>query len=419
MTDPLVSLLQSEPCKPLLARLRKRAENGSSLSGTLQMAELTRAQRGAISDLTGQTSRGRRMQVDVSALDELVRSTGRFESLLQLVEQALGHPIENKRAAKQQQAAQWDKLWDWAAGRAADHSSRQRWLDDMRQTGWLKAGSRRDRQVAKRMLDAAFSLLDRLPADGVPLPVFAAVHAGDAHALDPDRFLGRLVCRAVAVVQGLSAPSKRSDWRRVWESVGIVPDELSATVLSLNLPAAGDSLTDQTLRTHAELGAPCRLTFRHLRLYAPTIEPPGESPLFVCENPSIVAAAADRLGPNSRALVCVEGQPNLAALGLLRLATVAGWRLTYHGDFDWGGIRIANQIYQQFGFRPWRFDAASYRTSEGRRRRLRPPTAEAAWDADLSAAMEADGRALEEEQVLEQLLTDLERQAAVGSSEIE
>lgn len=291
------------------------------------------------------------------------------------------------------------------------------WLTDLRRTGWLRARSRGDLQAARKMLADTFNLLQKLPEVGVPLPVFAALNLGDAHALDPDRDLGRLVCRALASMQDLPAPRKKSEWRRNWEWAGVVPDELSVTVLSLNLPAMGDSLTDCVLRGHAEAGEPCRLTFRQLRLHPPTIASAvvpgaGECKVYVCENSSVVASAAERLGANCRPLICVEGQPNLASIKLLRAVTSSNRQLAYHGDFDWGGIRIANRIHREFGFEPWRFDAANYNDSPEKQRKLREATAEAVWDRDLSDAMLADGHALEEEQVLEELLTDLDERLA-------
>ena len=407
MLDPLVSLLRSESCKPLLGRLRKRAERGKPFTGTLQLPGLSEAERQAVADLTGQTSRGGRVSINVAAFEQLIRNTGRFASLLRLIEAAVGDSIENKRAVHERHAAEWRQLWEWAASRAENDSARQRWLNELRQTGWLKARSRRDHHVAMQMLTTAFELLEQLPCRGIPLPVFAACHLNDAHALDLNRDLSRLVCRGIAATQNLATPVKRSELRRTWESVGIVPDELSVTVLALNLPVIGDSLTDHVLRAHAKLGEPCRLTFRQLRVSAPTIQTANQSPLFVCENPSIVASAADRLGSKCQPLICVEGQPNLAAYKLLQMAMSRGWKIFYHGDFDWGGIRIANWIYKHLGFSPWRFDASHYRGFPRKHRKLIPPKSAALWDPELSAAMTSDGHVGEEEQVIEQLVQDL------------
>ena len=140
--------------------------------------------------------------------------------------------------------------------------------------------------------------------------------------------------------------------------MGIVIDELSVSALAMNLPAVGDSLSDKMLRQHQAGGMPCRLTFRHLRLHPPSFTLCTKSKsedrlIYVCENPSVIAAASDRYRAQCKPLVCVEGNPNLACLNLLSLLTTAGYQLSYHGDFDWGGLRIASRIHKSFGFIPW------------------------------------------------------------------
>lgn len=59
-------------------------------------------------------------------------------------------------------------------------------------------------------------------------------------------------------------------------------------------------------------------------------------------------------------LVCTSGQTSAAVMHLLRMIISARGTLGYHGDFDWGGIRIANVLHDRVPFAPWRFDTASY-----------------------------------------------------------
>jgi uncharacterized protein (TIGR02679 family) len=82
--------------------------------------------------------------------------------------------------------------------------------------------------------------------------------------------------------------------------------------------------------------------------------------VFVCENPAVVLAAANALGATCPPLVCVGGQPTAAVLRLLSLLAEAGCSPRYHGDFDWGGLRIANLLWNRYPMRPWRFDTPSY-----------------------------------------------------------
>ncbi|MEX1027241.1 MAG: hypothetical protein WD049_04440 [Candidatus Paceibacterota bacterium] len=47
--------------------------------------------------------------------------------------------------------------------------------------------------------------------------------------------------------------------RAISSQMNVVLDELSSTVLVLNLPCQGDGLLGRTLAAHAALGEPCRL----------------------------------------------------------------------------------------------------------------------------------------------------------------
>ena len=181
-------------------------------------------------------------------------------------------------------------------------------------------------------------------------------------------------------------------------------DELSAPVLTLGLRGDGQGLTDRALRLHAEAGEPYRLTTRQLLREPPALASPAT--VYVCENPTVVAAAANRLGAATAPLVCLEGQPRTAARVLLGLLAAAGARLAYHGDFDWAGIQIGNLMVRRHGAAPWRFCSADYQAARGGRALEGSPVA-AVWDGELQAAMVAGGRAVHEEEVLEVLLGDL------------
>jgi uncharacterized protein (TIGR02679 family) len=133
--------------------------------------------------------------------------------------------------------------------------------------------------------------------------------------------------------------------------------------------------------------------------------------VFLCENPSVVAAAADRLGTRARTLLCTEGQTKTALRLLLGQLRAAGAEVAYHGDFDWAGIQIANGIVERFGVAPWRFGAADYLEAEGRagaRALLAGPAISPVWDAALGEAMRARGRAVHEEAVIDDLVADLD-----------
>ena len=70
------------------------------------------------------------------------------------------------------------------------------------------------------------------------------------------------------------------------------------------------------------------------------------------------------------------------AWALLDLLAADGCRFAYHGDFDWGGLRIARSVIDRYGAEPWRFQRDDYlaAASLGRLSLGPPPTgAVAQW----------------------------------------
>ena len=174
----------------------------------------------------------------------------------------------------------------------------------------------------------------------------------------------------------------------------------------LNLPAAGDGLVDRLLVEHAAAGEPARCTLRQLLRHPCDWSRLAGRTVHVCENPAVVAAAADALGAGGAPLVCTDGQPSSAVQTLLRALRSAGADLVYHGDFDNGGLRIARTVVGRFGARPWRFEVDAYRAAPAGpplRGRVEP----VAWAPGLAEAMNARGVAVHEEQVRDDLVADL------------
>ena len=169
------------------------------------------------------------------------------------------------------------------------------------------------------------------------------------------------------------------------------------------------AFADEMLRAHAAVGEPYRLTTRQLLRRPPTFDPSivGET-VFVCENPPVVEAAANRLGALGAPLVCIEGQPKTAARLLLERLVSSGIRLMYHGDFDWAGVRIANLIMSRHEAAPWRFSTTDYHLGvKNGGTVLKGDPVDAQWDPQLRSTMSDEGRAVHEEQLLDRLFEDL------------
>jgi len=204
------------------------------------------------------------------------------------------------------------------------------------------------------------ALLGGLPDAGPTEPVLLAVLAarcfGDAHALDQSRPLGRSAARLVALLgaiaevdEGDPAPSlswvdplgSAEQWRAAWAGIGVVCDSVSSQVLTLNLALEGTA--PAVALTRAAAGEPLWLTARSLG--GGTLAPvESATEVFVCENPSVVEAAATRLGAASAPLVCTYGRPGLACLLLLRAYAAAGTRVRVRADGDSAGRDIVRTV---------------------------------------------------------------------------
>ncbi|MBM3271425.1 MAG: TIGR02679 family protein [Candidatus Sericytochromatia bacterium] len=397
----------------LLSRLAARLARGKPLAGRLSLEAPTEAEREAIGRLLGRRAVGQgSLSIDLGEVERLLAEGGRHRTLAEAVEAVHG-PVAAPAALARERAAEVERAWAAAyeearsslASKGHDHVA---WIEDLVRSGAAKRLARRDAGVGAALLRQAVATAARLPVDGVPLASLAASATGDSHALDRGSAVGLLVFRLVARLAGPVDSRGIEAWRESWDRVGVVCDELSAPVLVLGLSAEPDHPVAEALNLFAKAGEPHRLSIRSLLRFPFRFKtlPGTERTAYVCENPSIVAAVADRLGNRCPPLICVEGQPKAASRLLLQALTSQGWALLYHGDFDWKGIEIANFVLNRHGARPWCMTAADYRKA--------PPgvplsgkPVQASWDSELESAMVRSGHAVHEEAVLESLLGDL------------
>jgi uncharacterized protein (TIGR02679 family) len=258
------------------------------------------------------------------------------------------------------------------------------------------------------LVPTAARVLARLPAGELPLPALAAAVTGDTKALAGTP-LESLVLRGLAARAGEPRPVTAAERRALWESVGVVPDDLASQVLVLGLPVAADGPLGGWLAEAARVGLPFRVTLHQLARAPLTVAAPQV--VSVCENPAVLRAAAERFGSAAAPLVCTEGRPSVACLRLLAALRAGGCQLRYHGDFDWSGLRIAASLLSDQGAVPWHLGTADYLAAvasvEGERPALRGAPAASPWDPQLAEAMAQHGVVIHEEDVLERLLADL------------
>lgn len=402
----LARLLDTPELAWLVDRAWSRLVRGRSLDGPVTLDAASAEQRAAVARLLGRPAgRGASLRVDLEQVDRVLRRAGLADGLADAVVLLRG-PLPDGAAARAA-AEQWLLAYGVLDEIAGLWPRLATWCDGLRTSGVLRRLVRNDPTVAHRLLTDLNAVLTALPAAGVPLPVFAQATAGRAHALDRRTQLATLATQAAAVL-GAVPPGTGGEWRReVWASVGVLVGELTAPVLTIGLPGDTSSATGRALGAFAESGQPVHLTIRQLVRDPPVCDLSGRT-ISLCENVSVVAAAADRIGAAVAPLVCLGGHPGAAVHALLRLLVSCGAGLRCHADFDWGGVRIAGAVLARYDARPWRYDAVHYVNAvAGHTGRLSGPPAETPWDPALGGAMREHGARVEEEDVVDVLLSDL------------
>ena len=392
----------------IVRRSRRRLEYGLPLQGPIVLSRASQAQRRAVERLLGRpVSPGVALSVRLESVQLTLQRAGAAADLRSAIE-ALTGPVADRRANRTATERAWAEAFAPLEAISAQRPVLAAWLTSVRSTGLLRRLAHGDAAIALALAQAAARIIEQLPSRATPLSVLASTVTGDGHSLDAGRALSSLLIHAAARI-GDVPDGDGAEWRRtVWASVGVLSGELTSPVLCLNLPAETTTAAGRALASWSEVGQPVYLTARQLLRDPPLFPSLRGRRVYVCENPTVVAEAANVLGSASAPIVCASGHPAGAATVLLRLLAASGAHLLYHGDFDWPGITIANGLFTRFGVAPWHFDAPAYRAathSGGSKLRGRP--VQATWDADLTEAMLTLGRKIEEEQVLPVLLTDL------------
>ncbi|MBT2493007.1 TIGR02679 family protein [Streptomyces sp. ISL-96] len=397
-------LLGTPEASWLVDRVRRRLEREEPLTGSVTLAMPSSAQRAAVERLLGRAPRGGQSQsltVRLESVDEVLRRSGISPDGLAAAVAALVGPVVPARQVRDREVRAWEEAYRPLATLAVSHPELSSWAGRLRADGMVRrlCGTP---AAARALLHDAVTVLEALPAEpAVSLPAFAARLLGSAHALDDGVPLATVVLSGVRALTG-HPDGAGAGWRRaVWASAGLLRDDVSSTALVLNLRGS------PALDWLADTGEPAVLTLRQLTrgqlAKAPAV-------LHICENPAVLSAAADAYGPGCPPLLCLQGQPSAAALALLRQLHAHGAAFRYHGDFDWGGLRIAATLRRHVPWDPWRFTAADYRAAVARiphAHRLTGAPATAPWDPALASALTELGTRVEEEAVLADLLADL------------
>jgi uncharacterized protein (TIGR02679 family) len=420
MTTPpnLDAKLERRLGGPELSALRRRLRRHFERHGkspdkaVLHLTGLSPAEHEALALIVGFPSRvSSSVRIDIAEFDAALRNAEISGSLHEALERLDG-PIVHQTAAKAQLRTRWASVFN-------AHPALGPWMQTASASSLIRRLARQDPDTGRRLLKQLDAVLQRLPAAGLTRAQLAADVLGNAHALDNGQPTATLVLAVLRygandaaqdldlleetnAADGVDQPAERA--RDVWARAGILVNELARPALFLNLPV------DRDANPPSAPGEPGYLSLRQL-LRTPVAWSVADQTVYVCENPNIVSIAADRLGGACAPLVCTDGMPAAAQRVLLTQLSEAGAQLRYHGDFDWAGIQIANNVMRLCKAIPWRFQSQDYVQAMGtapvKERDLGETFVTASWDASLVPDMQLHGLSIPEEALASLLVNDL------------
>jgi uncharacterized protein (TIGR02679 family) len=335
--------------RKVLAAARARLEAGYSPEGRPLRVTLNSAEREQVGQLLGLSWARSGRAPGMSALSSAIAM---LDSDLPSLLKALDGPLRDipaERASGRQRAADERSAAAEVLVRAGVPAETvHEWLA---RRGLPRVGSGNLLELS----DSCARVWRAIPGPGgasILRTVLAADVFGDPHALDR----GTTIASGVLQLLGYKPRLTAEDWRAAWEDNGVACDPVSSRVLVLNLPLEGSA---PAVRLTKVSGAePLWLTWRAL-----SGEFCFDGDVFVCENPSVVVAAADEHGTQCRPLVCVNGRPSAAGLRLVAMLARNGAALHVRADDDKAGQDIVSRILRAAPTaRLWRYE-------------LRPPSA--------------------------------------------
>ncbi len=409
--------------------------------GLVVLTDATEAEQDGLAGLTGRKPARGPLRVQLADLDRCLRSSGFGCTLEELLVAWASEPVRTRaaeRATAESERARrregWREMLEAVAARYPPESLAGRWLTSgAHGLPWLLGRFERldlsSLEEKRARVQLVADALDRLPLpEPRRLAVFANELAGDPHAFDLGAEAGRLLITALLDLFGeeLGLASSRAERlgaaarRQLFERVGVFPEGVSSTVAVYGLAEAtrcGGDLDPLIASAQPEV-----LVLPLRRLLAWRRASPGRPDVYLVENPTVFEDLVDGLeGGTTDAcppvVICTAGWPSLAAWRLLDLLVAARPDCVFHysGDFDLGGLRIAEVVRQRQGerFRLWRLDPESYQValreesgalSEGDLRQL---ALLGVALAKLVEAMLATGRSAYQEAIEHLLIGDL------------
>ena len=318
-------------------------------AGTLKLKDIPVKDVEVLEGFFGQNFHGQK-SISISAVKfEKALNNSRFQGIdmLRLLEIYFGEKIRARKDVREEKENTKRKIFEEALN-DYEETEMEAVLEDLTQIIWGKRTS--DLAEWKRQLYLAADIYQALPVkkgEYLYLAVFAAALTGNPHAFDRGEADGDLLYKVVqyyAGKRGKLHPDQQIfpafTRKNYYLNAGIMVDDVSNSVMVYGIQAV---LQNGKLHPGVQgfyenremMQIPLSVIMQWKKVICPG------NVMYVVENPSVFAMLCRQ---EDIAVMCVNGQPRMAALKVLELLAESNAKVYYGGDFDPEGILIAQKI---------------------------------------------------------------------------
>jgi uncharacterized protein (TIGR02679 family) len=371
LVDECVSYFKSSPgYTRMFAALKKKWESMGRFGGRIEISNPSKGEIEAIRKLVIRNCLdGGNLSFTVSQLKKALAQT-KFEGveLEDLVFAYFGKPLEtNKDLKKRKEEARQGFFQS-----AYPDGEAKAWLMNVLETKrppyrlMMKLYEENPAGLQKVLDALAIGMNILKTGTGLTrLAIFAAQASGDPHFFDDRENGGRMLVSYLSGEAGLEEDPKSAEERsELYYQAGLIKDDISSSCATYGLNATNlDGLPNPMFASSAR--EPFIASLANIAsIRDASAKNPGV-PIHIVENPTVFSALtdADIKRQGDLALICSNGQFNLAALAMIDRIAKSGAKLLYSGDFDPSGLLMAQRIKDRYSdqLELWRYGLDDYK----------------------------------------------------------
>lgn len=243
---------------------------------------------------------------------------------------------------------------------------------------WLRALQKQEVRLVylkfyerKSLLGLVAAALSMLPDHYERLPFFANRVIGNPHALDWSTDAGKVFLQALSFLADGAAYDTVEDKNNLLYVFHLLRDDILNFATVFGLQALNRHENISYWQAAAQSLSPLNLPFRELVRAEQILPFKGNVgagfPVFIVENSGVFSTLIDTLQERRKVvpLLCLHGQMKTASWMLLDRLAASGATFWYSGDFDPGGLMIAQKLRQRYErVKLWHFAAGEYQRTK-------------------------------------------------------